>query len=201
MKQFPVSFLLFGALLFAPEVAIAHVPFEGFHNFYNGLLHPVFVPAHVMLLIAIGLLFGQRGLHDTQMALVLFWVSAFIGIVAAWFSLSEQAEVFVLVNAAIISLLVAASLRLPLHFYSLIGIVAGFSLGLDSSQDSLLGSDKLIALVGSGIGIAFFSLYPIIFAKYWNKKSWQRIGLRIIGSWVAASSLLVLALSLSSKMT
>jgi hypothetical protein len=31
----------------------------------------------------------------------------------------------------------------------------------------------------------------------YEKKSWHRIGVRIIGSWVAASSLLVLALAFS----
>ena len=47
-------------------------------------------------------------------------------------------------------------------------------------------------------GIYLLLLYPIALADYFNKKAWQKIGIRIIGPWVAASSLLVLTLSLSS---
>jgi F0F1-type ATP synthase assembly protein I len=32
------------------------------------------------------------------------------------------------------------------------------------------------------------------FADYFNKKPWQLIGLRVLGSWLAASALMVLAL-------
>lgn len=36
-------------------------------------------------------------------------------------------------------------------------------------------------------------------ADVFSKKPWQRVGLRILGSWLAASSLLVLALTASSR--
>lgn len=197
MKLANLSIFLGVSLILLPEIACAHILFEGFDNFYNGLFHPVFVPAHLLLLIAIGLFLGQKGLEDTQIALVSFWASVFVGLIVAWFSLGYQIEVFLLINTSIVGLLVAASPPIPLPWYVFIGIATGFLIGLDSSQDSLSGLDKILALLGSGVGISFFVLYPVILANKFNKKSWQRIGIRIVGSWVAASSFLVLAFTVS----
>jgi len=36
----------------------------------------------------------------------------------------------------------------------------------------------------------------MILAEYLQKKSWGKIGIRILGSWIAASAILVLALAL-----
>ena len=49
-------------LLLAPGVALAHGPMPGVGSFYGGLLHPVMVPSHLITLVALGLLIGQRGL-------------------------------------------------------------------------------------------------------------------------------------------
>lgn len=170
MKGTSVLVFLGTSLVLVPEIAHAHVLFEGFDNFYNGLFHPVFVPAHLLLIIAIGLFLGQKGLQDTQVALVSFWASVFLGLIAAWFSLGSQIEIFLLINTAIVSLLVAASPSIPLPWYVAIGVVTGFLLGLDSTQESLSGMDKFLALIGSGIGISFFVLYPVILATKFNRK-------------------------------
>ena len=37
----------------------------------------------------------------------------------------------------------------------------------------------------------------VIFISMHSKRSWQRIGVRIVGSWIAASAILVLALRLA----
>jgi len=99
--------------------------------------------------------------------------------------------------AAVIGLLIAASPRISLNWCALITAVAGFVIGLDSTQETLNGKAKLVAIFGSGVGIYFFSLYPVAFADYFSAKPWQKIGIRVLGSWLAASSLLVLALSLA----
>jgi hydrogenase/urease accessory protein HupE len=183
-----------------PGPALAHTPIKGVNNFFNGVLHPVLVPAHLLLLIAAGLFFGQR-LEEIHSAVKLSIAAVVLGLGAASFSPGiPQLEVLILASAAIIGLLVAADLRIPLYWYPMIGVTAGFMLGLDSTQDTLSGKEKFVALFGSGVGIYFFSIYPIGVAEYCSKKSWQRIGVRVIGSWIAASALLVLALSLSTVM-
>jgi hypothetical protein len=53
------------------------------------------------------------------------------------------------------------------------------------------------SLLGSGIALYLLTLYAMVFAEYFSRHAWQRIGLWVIGSWVAAAALLVLALRLS----
>jgi hypothetical protein len=65
----------------------------------------------------------------------------------------------------------------------------------------LTGKAKFFSLLGSGLGICFLFLYPLAFADYFGDRNWQKIGVRIVGSWVAASAILVLALSLQPSVS
>jgi hydrogenase/urease accessory protein HupE len=194
LSNFFISFLLV-----VPDLAFAHTPIKGANSFYNGALHPVVVPSHLLLLVALGLFFGQRRLEDIEPALKFSLAAVVLGLGASWYSLAGAAfEIVILVIATIIGLLIAASPRIPIYWYAIIGAAAGFSLGLDSAQEALSGKEKFIGLFGSACGIYFFSIYPIAFSIYCSKKSWLQIGVRILGSWIAASALLVLALSMTS---
>ncbi len=189
---------VFWALLVIPQLSLAHSPIEGIDNFYSGLLHPVFVPAHLLLLIALGLFIGHRGVKDNQAALLVFLIAVALGLIAAWFSFGVELEVLILTGAASLGILIATSLELNRYWCASIAALAGLSLGIDSSQDTLSGAEKSAALLGNGLGLYLLILYPTAAADRFNKKPWQKIGVRIIGSWIAASALLVLALSYSS---
>ena len=191
---------IFGWLaLVVSETAWAHSPIQGIGNFYNGLLHPILVPAHLLLLIAVGLLLGQQGPRRVELALGVFAAATVVGLVMAWFSIGTGLETLVLALSAAVGLLVAISPQMALLWCVVIALLAGLFLGIDSAQEELSGKDKLVTLFGSGVAIYFLALYPLALADYFNKKAWQKIGIRIIGSWIAASSLLVLALSLSAR--
>jgi hydrogenase/urease accessory protein HupE len=191
--------LVFWALLAIPQLGLAHSPIEGIDSFYSGLLHPVFVPAHLLLVIALGLFIGQRRVKDNQSAVLAFLVAVAAGLIAAWFSVGTNIEVFILSAAAFIGILIVASFAVNPYLCALIAALAGFLLGADSAQETLSGQDKFVTLFGSGLGLYLLLLYPMAAADVFHKKSWQRIGVRVVGSWIAASSLLVLALSYSSS--
>lgn len=195
-RRFGATLLCF--LLAAPEIAVAHTPIQGVGNLVNGILHPVLTPSHLLLLIAAGLFFGQRGFKETEPALLASIAAVVLGLVTSGFSPGPQVEVFILTCAAVTGLLIAASPKIGIYWYFVVGVVAGFSLGFDSAQETLSGKEKVIALFGSGVGIYFFSLYPVSFAEFCNNKNWLRTGIRVIGSWIAASALLVLAMEISS---
>jgi hydrogenase/urease accessory protein HupE len=187
--------------LVMPALAYAHMPIKGMANFYNGLLHPVLVPAHILLLVAAGLHFGQQGINENKIPILVFLVATVLGMISSVFSAGSNFNVILLAGATIIGLLVATNLRLSVYWCAIIGALAGFVIGLDSAQETLLGRDKFVALSGSAVGIYLLMLYPMGFADYFNKKPWQRVGVRIIGSWLAATSFLVLSLSLSPVKT
>ncbi|MCG6937798.1 MAG: HupE/UreJ family protein [Gammaproteobacteria bacterium] len=186
------------ALLAVPGSAFAHTAIKGANNFFNGFLHPVVVPAHLLLLIAVGLFFGQQKLKEIHMPLMVFLLSTMSGLVATTVSRAYQVEDIILAGAAIVGLLIAIAHPIKLFWISTVGAVAGFLLGFDSMQDTLFGVQKYVGLFGSAVGIYCFSLYPMLIADYFKKKPWQKIGIRVIGSWIAASALLVLALSMSA---
>ena len=187
--------LVFWALLAIPQLGLAHSPIEGIDTFYSGLLHPAFVPAHLLLLLALGLFVGQRGAKANGLAILVFSVALTVGLIAAWFSIGDEIEVLILGVAAIIGILIVASLEVGRYWCALIAASAGLLLGMDSAQDTLSGKEKFVSLFGSGLGIYLLFLYPLALADTFNKKFWQTIGVRVFGSWIAASSLLVLALS------
>jgi hydrogenase/urease accessory protein HupE len=189
---------LFG-FLFLPCTASAHVPIEGINNFYNGMLHPVLVPAHLLLLLATGLFIGQQGLSENRGALVVFLVATILGLVVASFSININLEVILLCIAAVTGILIAISPVVGLLGCSLIAAFVGFSLGADSGQVTMSGKEKLATLFGSGVGIYLLVLYPMGLVDRFNDKAWQKIGVRVIGSWVAAASFMVLALSFSNR--
>lgn len=191
----PATFLILG-LLVVPQSVLAHSPIPGIGFFLNGMLHPLLVPAHILLIIAVGLFFGQQRLSRIHWALKLSVLAVAMGLVAAWFAPAiAELEMIILLGAAIIGLLIAIFPSLPLFFYLLIGMAAGFMIGLDSAQATLAGKDKLLMLLGSGMGIYFLSLYPLGLSEYCRHKTWQQIAVRVVGSWIAASALMVLALS------
>lgn len=189
---------LFWVLSLLPLQALAHSPVKGIDNFYNGVLHPLFVPAHVILLIALGLFLGQQGMQQIQLKLMAFLASVITGLSIAWFTTGLLIENYILALAMTVGILIAIAPRLPVAVVVAIAIACGLSLGLDSAQDNLVGKGKFVGLFGSGLSIYFLSLYPLAFSESINKKQWMKIGIRVIGSWVAASALLVLALSLKA---
>ncbi len=179
-----------------PRLAQAHVPFAGLNDLYNGLLHPVVVPAHLLLLAAAGLFLGKQGSRVVPPAFLLFCLFTLCGLVATFFFTGGIGERYLLGIAAVVGLLIAANLRIPFFLCAIIAALTGLLLGLDSTQTELVGNAKFFSLLGSGLGICFLFLYPLAFADYFGDRNWQKIGVRIVGSWVAASSILVLALSL-----
>ena len=192
-----VSISVILAICAVPQLVRAHVPFAGLNDLYNGLLHPVVVPAHLLLLAASGLFLGKQGSRVVPPAFLLFCLFTFIGLVATLFFTGGVGELYLLGVAAVIGLLIAANLRIPFFLCLIIAALTGFLLGLDTTQTVLVGKAKFFSLLGSGLGICFLFLYPLAFADYFGDRNWQKIGVRIVGSWVAASSILVLALSLN----
>ena len=184
------------AVCTVPRLAQAHVPFAGLNDLYNGVLHPVVVPAHLLLLAASGLFLGKQGARVVPPSFLLFCLCTFCGLVATLFFTGGVGELYLLGVAAVIGLMIAANLRIPFVPCLIVTALTGFLLGLDTTQTVLVGKAKFFSLLGSGLGICFLFLYPLAFADYFGDRNWQKIGVRIVGSWVAASSILVLALSL-----
>lgn len=178
--------------------AFAHGAFKGIGNFYGGVLHPVVVPAHLLALIAAGLFVGRQGWTRVVRLLPMFMVACAIGLVLSSPSVETVAGIGLLAGAAAIGLLVAIDVELPDAIGTVLVIAIGFTIALDSAPGTRFDSSWFVALAGTGIGLSA-NLVWLSAPLTRLAKPWQRIGIRVAGSWISACALLVLALVASGK--
>lgn len=188
-------------LLGVPGTAFAHSPIDGINDFYNGLLHPLFVPAHAMLLVALGLYFGQRDLRESRGPLAAFLAAAAAGLLLSSTAGIPSLETLQLAAAVVVGLLVALHVPLPPAGRAALAALGGMAVALDSGPETLVGMPRALALIGTGVGMGLLLLYTMGIADYLGKKSWLRIGVRVAGSWISASAVMVIALSLSGHVS
>jgi urease accessory protein len=158
----------------------------------GGLLHPFAVPVHVLALVAIGLLIGRQSERLIPLAAFVAGLAAGLGALALAFATTSAANI--LLAATILSaLLVALAYQVPALVSVPLVATAGIALGLDSPPEAISIAAAVAMLIGTGIGA---SLATAIVAVGTGRlcRPWQQIGVRILGSWIAASAILVLAL-------
>lgn len=186
-----------GALLLLPGVALAHSPVPGLGGFYNGLLHPLLVPAHLLALVALGLWLGQQALPRIQGALLSFSLLLLAGLALAAFAPPGGGQTSLLLACALgLGLLVAAAWSLPRNVAAAVAGVVALLVGLDSAPEAGGMRARLIVLAGVGLGVHLLLLNVVALTSY-AQRPWLKVGVRVLGSWSAASALMVLALALS----
>jgi len=160
----------------------------------GGLLHPLTTPAHALALLALGLLVGQQRGAARRVSTTAFAAGLIAGLAAIASALGPTAaDVVVLVVAALAGLLVALARPLPLVAGVPLMALSGAALGLDSPPQATSVTVAIAMLIGTGLGACLaFAVVATCAGRL--AAAWQRIGMRILGSWIAASALLVLAL-------
>ena len=157
----------------------------------GGLL-PLAVPAHILALLALGLLIGQQ-------RAVLLTSGAFVaglaaGLAAIAFAVGPTPAIDVLLAVtALAGALVALARPLPTLVAMALAAVGGIALGLDSPPETISVAAGRAMLVGTWVGAGLVLTLVATGVSYLTLW-WQRLGARIVGSWVAASAILVLAL-------
>jgi urease accessory protein len=185
------------AVLCGVAPALAHTPIPGIDGFPGGLLHPIVVPAHALALVGLGLYIG---LHPRRGRLGL--LGAFAAALFAGLGAIMAAHVFtdgipvLLALAAVTGLLVALARPLPLWPGAALAAIGAVAIMFDSVPQEISVNATLIALAGTMLS-ATLALAAVALASAEPRRQWLRIGVRIAGSWTAASAILVLALRLA----
>jgi urease accessory protein len=184
------------AFLWPSDAASAHVPFEGAGGFYGGVLHPLFVPAHVLAILGTGLLIGQQVPRWPWPAAACYGVGLVAGFAAIVSAVVPQlANEVLLATTAVGGALVALAWPIPKFLVSTLAFVTGLALALDSPPHVTFVQDASVILLGTFCGAIILLLVVLEGAIALNRE-WQRLGARIVGSWIAASAIMVLALAL-----
>lgn len=188
--------LMVAALLSMPARALAHVPIAGVNGFTGGLLHPILVPSHAMAIVGLGLLISRHDPAARVAAFVAFAAAVIAGLLALYFGTGDIfAGDILLATTIVIGVALAVARLLPQPLLGALALIAGGSLALDSPPDVISIREATRILIGTGFG-ACIALSAVITGASLVTRDWQRIAVRIAGSWIAASGILVLAVDL-----
>ena len=183
-------------LIVAPS-AQAHLMNTGFGPFYDGLTHLFVTPEDLLPVIALALLAGLRGPRFGRAVLFALPVAWLVGS-AAGLLLAPQVTLPVAETIVTIALGALLAADCPLPFAA----VGGLAILLGLLHGSLNGSElpKTNAsgqITAAGVAAALFVVVSLLAGQAASVRVlWARIAVRVAGSWIAATGLLLLGWSL-----
>jgi len=179
------------------STAQAHMLVEGAGDFVNGALHPFFTPAHTLILLGSALLLGQQVSCRVGLTIRVFAACSAIGLACTIPGQIPEIPQACLVGFALcLGMLVASERRLPGWALAGLGALAALGIGLDSGLEAPVVANVPKMLLGNWLSMNAVTFYLAICASNGADKQWARTGIRVIGSWIIAVSLLVLAFAL-----
>ena len=197
-RFFALTPLICLALLADMQPAAAHVAIEGAGDFTGGLLHPFVVLSHLLVIVALGLFLAQQPFASTRLAIAAFVATLLAGFAAA--AARDVAASFpsrgVLLAAALaLGLMVAWARAQPRLVAVLLAAASGLAIGIDSFPEEGAFWPVLASITGTGLSVSILLINVLAGAGYLTR-DWQRIGMRVVGSWIGACALMVAALTL-----
>jgi urease accessory protein len=169
----------------------------GVGGFYGGLLHPLLVPAHALAIVALGLLASQQTPAHSRGLVALFGLALMAGVVVIVLAFAaDDPDLAVLAVAALAGIGVAIAAPLPVLVTGPLVAVAGIAIMLDSVPQEISMLATFLAVTGTAI-VAVVMMAAVVAVALRLKHGWPAIAVRVVGSWIAASAILVLALRLT----
>lgn len=189
-KQIAISA---GIVTFAPLPAFAH-PMQGVGDFYAGMLHPIVSLETALPLVAISLLAGQQRRETAIRLLTAFPAALLVGaLLAARADAPSKLILVELILTAALGILVAFARHLPNWLVLAPGIGIGLCAGWSNASEAF-GQVSAIRFVA---GLVVIGLLLLVYGNGLVrnlKAEWAQVAVRVVGSWIAAVSILVLGL-------
>lgn len=165
--------------------------------FLQGLSHFVQAPAHIVVLFGLGLLLGQQGWRGIHIGFPVFLLAVTGGLLLTQvLSPGAKQEVMLLFMAVVMGGLLAVQFELPAWPIGLLAGLAGILIGADSAPSLLPGMKAVntyAVLAGSATGTSL-AILLLALPALMMRQLLNGMILRVLGSWVVASALMVLAL-------
>jgi urease accessory protein len=185
-----------GVATLAPIAAHAHLVNTGLGPFYDGVTHFLLTPEDLLPALALALLAGLRGARAGRLvlfALPIAWLAG--GLVGLAIPLPGSSLAVTTLSFLALGGLVAADARLRPAWVAAIAIAVGLLHG--ALNGAAMAEARLGAVGLSGIAAVLFVTVAIAAALVVALRApWTRIAVRVAGSWIAATGLLVLGWSL-----
>ena len=185
------------ALSLEASEAQAHLVTTGIGPFYDGIVHFVLTPEDLLPVAALAVLAALRGPAHGRLMLFTVPTVWFGAGIASWIVGGKTGEMLPAAASLAVGLLVAIDAPMPI--WCSIGVAALVAATLGYADGSGLPVDGGGALVLLGIIAAVFAAFAFVagFALSLQSRI-ARIAMRISGSWIAASGLLLLGWLLRS---
>jgi urease accessory protein len=178
--------------IFAAIPAEAHLNSTGMGPIYDGLMHFLMSPEDLAPVLALSLLAGLRGASYGRRALLVLpsaWLlGGLIGLAATSANAHPVVSAFwFLLLGGLLAADAKVSLRVTTALAALLGVYHGYLNGTGMGQFDT----AAVALLG--LVFAVFVLIALAAAFVVRLRAhWARIAVRVAGSWIAASGLLML---------
>jgi len=177
-------------MLLRPSDAAAHLVTTGMGPVYDGIGHLLLTPEDLVSVLALALFAGLRGAAQGRRAMLLLPAAWFAGGLIGLRVTGATSFPVPAVSFLILGALVAADLRLPANGVAVLAVVLGLVHGVLNGAALRQGAGSLGLL---GIMAALFVLVALASAFVVSlERPWARVAVRVAGSWVAASGLLLL---------
>ncbi len=178
-----------------PQPLEAHLTSTGMGPVYDGLLHLLLSPEDILAVFALALFAGQRGAaHGRSVLFVLpgaWLVGGILGLIVGRMPGVPLAFVSFLLLGGLLAANVALSTRATAALAALVGLFHGYLNGAGMGRPA----DGTLALLG--LALAVFVVVALASSLVVSlRRMWLRIAVRVLGSWIAASGLLMLGWAL-----
>ena len=191
--------LAVGLILLAwPAQAQAHAAVQGMGEFVGGFLHPLLTPPHLLVLVSLGLLFGQERPMHLRRSMLSFALSAVFGLVATGVGVvSGVPQTVLIVIGLFVGALVALAAPLPAWVRVAVGVAAGLALGMDSGVDpGTAGVATAKTLSATWASLCVWVVNLAFYSARLPAYQWLQTGVRVVGSWIMAIAFMMLAFAL-----
>jgi hydrogenase/urease accessory protein HupE len=192
------AFVIFVLAMYALP-AEAHLNSTGMGPFYDGLMHFLMSPEDIIPVFALALLAGLRGATYGRRALFTLPLAWFVGGLAGVTASAAKPHPFVAaVWFLLLGGLVAADARLSLRVTTALAALLGLYHGYLNGTG--MGQFETATVAFLGLVIAVFVVIALAAAFVVRLHvQWARIAVRVAGSWIAASGLLMLGWAVRTR--
>ncbi len=188
--------LLTGAMIWLdPAPALAHGSLA-VGDFYSGMLHPLLHFETLLPTLALALWSGQLGTPHSWRLPLAFLGAALVGTAVGILEIDlHLGPASLRLSMLVLGLLVAVRGKLPVSLAMTMALLFGLFDGQTNTYDPETKIERpflFIAGVGSSIGLLLFHVVTRV-VRY--RAFWVQTAVRVVGSWIAATGILVLALA------
>jgi hydrogenase/urease accessory protein HupE len=182
-----------------PLPARAHLNSTGMGPVYDGLLHFLESPEDMIPVLALALFAGLRGVTHGRRTLFVLPCAWLLGGIMGLASTTNGNSILTAISFLLLGGLVAADARLSLRattvITALLGLEHGYLNGAGMGQPEV-GAVALLGLVFMVFVVVAFCSAFVVRLRW----PWTRIAVRVVGSWIVASGLLMLGWNLRGKL-